>query len=273
LNDAATALGLPIGTDIMIGLPGATVRDVAGDLAFCMTEDIPASTTPVVVLPNAPMNEPHQRSSLQIETNDHGWVVASTSFTSSDFALMQRVARVYNWVEGRQILRVLTRFLHDEAGLRFDDLLLTIAGADLGPLGAFLTSIDGEGFPVSYDDWDSLHGLVISALRSSRALRSDVGESELSAVLAAQRALMPVPGNPASFEIEVAHDLSQWWSLRTGANARRVRDLPPATIRVDDPSGLAGRIEGGVAALLFTDALERPPVLESVFSARSPTAR
>lgn len=273
LNEAAAALGLPLGTDIMIGLPGSTVRTVAADLGYCVREDVPASTTPVVLLPNAPMATPEFRSLHRLQTNDRGWLVQTSSYDVHDFAVMQRLARIYNWVEARQLLRLLLRYLDDECGIPPDAVLEALATSDLPSCLTFLTTVDGVGFPTDEDQWQVVHQAVLDVLVAAGVAQTPWDDRVLQTVLLAQRSVMPIPSAQVPRTVVLEHDLTTWWRDRATGGKARIVALSPGQFSVHDPRRLTERISAGVAGLLFSEDLERAPVLDSPFSARSPAGR
>ncbi|HRP88149.1 MAG TPA: radical SAM protein, partial [Gammaproteobacteria bacterium] len=59
--------GLPLSTDLMIGLPGATVASFARDLQRYLDVDVAVKAYPTQLLPNSPMAAPEYREKYRIE--------------------------------------------------------------------------------------------------------------------------------------------------------------------------------------------------------------
>ncbi len=116
-------LGLPIVTDLLMGLPGATVESFKTDLQRCIDQDVTPRMMETVVLPNSPMNEPGYRKQFAIETDAANVVVATSSYTRADFDEMLRLRLLFRSLEHYGLLRHLFRWLQHEHGLRAVDLI------------------------------------------------------------------------------------------------------------------------------------------------------
>ena len=74
--------GIPMSSDLMVGLPGQTIDSFAGDLQFCFDWKVSANGNFTSMMPNAPMNEASYREAHMIATDDNGMVASTASFTA-----------------------------------------------------------------------------------------------------------------------------------------------------------------------------------------------
>jgi hypothetical protein len=254
LNRELASLGYGVGTDIMVGLPGATVADIAHDLGFCISEDIPASTTPVVLLPNAPMSDPNYIAAYGIQTDEHDWVVASSTFTRGDFELMRRMVRIYQWIEIRGILRVALRFIHDDGGIEYSAMLHSMAVGPLPVSARFIVADPGTDSPSTPACWATAVEELVEYLlpTGTGSADTDIRRQITDLQVALIRAATP---RPVSFD---AHfDLAAWWETRSNESTTAAAHLGRSVIQINEATG-AGKDE--------------PPTLhQSVFSLRSPS--
>lgn len=107
-------LGLPIVTDLLMGLPGATVASFKEDLQRCIERDVTPRMMETSMLPNSPMNAPDYREQFQIQTDAADVIVATSSYTRDDFDEMLRLRLLFRALEHDGLLRHLFRWLqHD----------------------------------------------------------------------------------------------------------------------------------------------------------------
>jgi radical SAM superfamily enzyme len=91
LIDVFRGLKLPISTDLLIGLPCATLDSFARDLQHCIDRGVPARVYSVRVLVNSPMADPAYRERYCIETDEKDEIVSTFSFTRADLQTMKRL--------------------------------------------------------------------------------------------------------------------------------------------------------------------------------------
>ena len=242
-------LGLPVATDLMLGLPGSTVASFKADLQRCIDSDVTARIYPTVVLPNAPMNDPAYRARFQLVVDDDQVVVETSSFDAAAYAEMLRVRRAFRAGEHFGVVRHVVRYVEHQTGISAIDQLdaMSVAGRD------------------DPDRWPGLrwftHHLVRwtvppagwrPLLEEVRAfVTTELGAPEepgLDVVLAVQEALLPWSGRAFPDVVRLEHDYVRWYRtvLRApapgpSASAPQLTDLAPATLEVRDPQGVCGR--------------------------------
>lgn len=273
--------GLPLFVDLMMGLPGQTVRSLADDFQQCVDREVNAKCHATELLVNSPMNAPEYRSEHRIEVSRKpgatglgskkaasvgaSLVISSSSFTRDEYHEMHCMRRSYLLAENLGVLRQLTRFVRHEYGIAEVALIERLRdAATRGPaqwpfLALGLLAVpDAMAPPVSW-------GLFVAELR--RFLIADLGvsdRSDLDTVLAVQHALLPAAGRSFPLVLELEHDYVAWHAAVLDAkDAGHVHDwephveplasFPPATMSVDDPRHLCRNLGVGSALDAYLD--------------------
>jgi radical SAM superfamily enzyme YgiQ (UPF0313 family) len=215
--------GLPLTSDMMMGLPGATVESFLADLQWSIDEQVRAYLWPTFVLPNSPMNEPSYRAEHAIRTVEDV-VVETATFTAAERLLMDRYAYGYQVLEVLGVGRHLLRFLQWEHGVAATDAIVAIVTTSddapsryplidwmLHHMDVFLAPPVGWA-PV----FDELHRLVVTemGIPDSPALRT---------VLQVNQFLLPSPNRTLPERLELAHDYTAYFN---SAQDRLLSDEP-----------------------------------------------
>lgn len=241
LAEEFRALGLPIVTDLLMGLPGATVESFKRDLQRCIDREVTPRMMETVVLPNSPMNEPAYRERFAIETDAANIIVATSSFSREDFDEMLRLRLLFRSLEHYGLLRHLFRWLQWEHGLLATDLIHDIDRAIVEDPGRYplltwvgryfdLMTVPPGGWPPFYDEVVELlverHGVERSAA--------------LDTVLTVQEFLMPTTKRQFPDQVALDHDYVAWYrdSSTVIGTRQPLETYGPATMIVDDPAGV-----------------------------------
>jgi radical SAM superfamily enzyme YgiQ (UPF0313 family) len=89
--------GIPMASDIMIGLPGQTIDSLQTDLQFCFDWKVSANGNYTSMMPNAPMAEKSYRAEHKIVTDSNNMIASTASFTVEDMAYMKHLFRAYQF--------------------------------------------------------------------------------------------------------------------------------------------------------------------------------
>ena len=98
-------LRLPISTDLMIGLPGATVTTFRNDLQFFFDRRVKSKAYLTMVLPNSPMADPGYIGLFQIKTDKGRFITATTSYSLDDRLEMQSLFKFYDALIGYSLVK------------------------------------------------------------------------------------------------------------------------------------------------------------------------
>ncbi len=255
---------LPITTDLILGLPGATLDSFAADLQFCIDHEVQARISRLELLVNSPMNEPAYRARYQIESPvdtvvrsavERPLVVASSTYSTEDLALMARWRDLFTFAENGGMLKHAVLWAHQATGqpemATYRQLEATVRSRPQRfPLLAWACShlIDVGAPPVS---WRSFYDEV------GRFLTEELGApagSELDTVLAVQHALAPQRGRRFPETVALPHDYAAWYRQILAARREAGVGWPalvpplghhgPASFTVDDPHGVSETLDG-----------------------------
>lgn len=239
-------LGLPLVTDILMGLPGSTVESFKNDLQDCLDREVTARTMEILKLPNSPMNDPEYRREWKVEADEYGVVCASSTFTRDDYEQMKRLRLLYRAVEHFGLLRHVLRHLQWEHGLRALDVIHDIDRAIVRdpvryPLLAFVGRVF-DIYTVPPVAWEPFFDEVVDFLHAEYGLTLD---GPLATVLSVQRAVLPARNRAFPDVIELEHDYVEYRrdrsSLADGAVPSRLADYGPGRLQVSDPTGVCDR--------------------------------
>ena len=143
IAETFSEVGLPLATDLLVGLPGATVESFKDDLQHCFDREVTPRAMEVILLPNSPMNDPDYREEHEIQVDERGVVVGTSSYSRDDYDRMLRLRLLFRAADHFGVMRHLLRYLQWERDLRAIDVLdeIDLAVAERGnryPLLAFV---------------------------------------------------------------------------------------------------------------------------------------
>ncbi len=201
--------GLPLTGDLLIGLPGQTYESYRADLQFFLDHQISPRSWSLRTLPNAPMNEPGYRERFRIRTGPDNIVLSTSTMDETDRRRMLALRKVQVVADQYGVLAHLLRFLQWDHGLAMatvlDRLRATLDEAPgRYPLVTWLFA-HFDLHPTVPVGWGAFYAEVGRFLADE--LGVDRGASDVGAVLAAQAALMPLPGRSFPYEVALAHDV------------------------------------------------------------------
>jgi radical SAM superfamily enzyme YgiQ (UPF0313 family) len=242
-----TEQGIPLVTDLLMGLPGSTLESFKNDLQHCFDREVTPRTMEIIMLPNSPMNEPSYRERYALQVDENDVIVESSTFTRDDYSRMQQLRLLFRAADHFGILRLLLRHLQWEHGLRALDVLADLndvvdSRGDRYPLLAFVArSFDVYTAPPV--GWEPFYDEVAQFLQERYGLELS---SDLADLLALQRALMPAHGRVFPEQVELLHDVEAYFADRRAERnelviRRPLRRYPPAAITVRDPGDICER--------------------------------
>lgn len=258
---------LPLFVDIMLGLPGSTPQSFRADLQRCIDREVQAKVYLTELLVNSPMNEPsyreeHSLTTMPVDstffsatravegTSRRALVVSSSSFTQADYVEMLDFRRIFRLLENFAVLRYVSRFARQAAGLEETALyerMRTATDADPHRWPALTMTLRAVPNvmlpPVS---WKLLIDEVRTLLVEVLGVPDD---SALDTVLAVQHALLPARNRTFPTQLELPHDFAAWYAAVLEAKdgghrddwpsvVPELRTFGPATFVVDDPNDI-----------------------------------
>ncbi len=233
-------LQLPLLTDIMIGLPGATVESFKKDLDYCTEHETTIRFCETFILPNSPMNDPAYRAEHAIRTSTDGRLIETASYSTTDYLEMLALRKVYRMSEHFGLLRHAMRFVMWDYGMPASDQLQQIlrvtreAPSDYPYLTAVVGVFDLHA--AEPGSWSLFYNDAERFYRDQLGVRPD---RALKSVIDAQRALVPSRFHTYPLDVELDHDLLAYEvDKRSRPAPRRLDSYGPAVLRVHDPTDL-----------------------------------
>jgi radical SAM superfamily enzyme YgiQ (UPF0313 family) len=237
------AQGLPLSTDLMIGLPGITPEAFDNDLQRYIDVDVAVKAYPTQLLPNSPMAHPAYMKTYGIETDENGFLTSCFSYSETELRQMKQIYEVYVAADGYGALRYVMRYLqweHGVAAMRLlHDLLDQVVEApDRYPAIAWVVRFFNteKCMPGGWRTFfDEVADFVAQRYRVER-------DTAFDTVLTVNEAVMPDGARSYPMTLELEHDLVAWFNARNRLDADDTSALasyPPGRITVSDPNGLA----------------------------------
>jgi hypothetical protein len=221
-------LGLPLFSDVMLGLPGSTVDTTRADLQFCIDREIHYRPNPTQLLVNSPMNDESYRQTHGIVATPGEYLLETRTYTKEDMRVMMDLADYLLMADRRGTLRELATYVRSE--LRIPEVgfyeQLIAAGADhrrWPHLGYLNTVVAREFIPPG--SWTA----TIEEVGEFMVALGVPDDDALATVLAVQRALMPMAGRSFPETLHLPHDYEAWH-----ADIRRARQTVPEGEWVDE---------------------------------------
>lgn len=202
---------LPLAADIMMGLPGSTLRSFKTDLQRCTDRDIRVRANPTQLLPNSPMNEPGYRKEHGIVAAPGEWLKETASYTREEWEEMDHLRMAYYLFDTYGILRYVSRYVRSVTGMgevEFYDKVQTevLHNPDTWPI--ISTSLKSlERYMAPPGSWGLFMNEVHRFLVDHLGLQDD---SALRTTLAVQHAHLPSPDRKFPIVVELEHDFIAW---------------------------------------------------------------
>jgi radical SAM superfamily enzyme YgiQ (UPF0313 family) len=277
------AAKLPLYVDLMVGLPGATLKSFRDDLQECLEREVCARIFSTTLLVNSPMNEPAYREKHKIETEvvlgsmKQNLVVSTATFTRADHDAMLKLREIYIMCENHGMLRQVSRFVRQEAGVREVDLYETLwraslADRDRWPAMAFVFEA-GPSLMVAPASWQLFIDEVGTYLTEVLGLPDD---DALESVMQVQLGLLPSRNREFPEVLELPCDFGAWHAAMIAAKddghigdwpafTPHLRDMPSGRFPIDDPNqvctlNMGYHVEGDI----YSDWELRSPVARSM---------
>ena len=235
--------GLPLATDLMIGLPGATLESFKKDLQIYSDRDIFVSAFRTRLLPNSPMADSAYREKYQIQVDEDDNLVSTLSYSHDDLRDMLALYQLYTALENYSLLRYVLRFLQWDCGIpimeSIDRLRTTIAKTP----NAFpsLTWVQ-ENFAAQRSMPEGWGPFYREAARFAASAFGIERKAAFDTVLRLNEALMPEQGRAMPMELALQHDFVAYFSEhQDGGRGRPLETYQPSVLTIDDPDHLCGR--------------------------------
>ncbi|MCG8435516.1 MAG: radical SAM protein, partial [Gammaproteobacteria bacterium] len=203
------AEGIPMASDLMIGLPGQTLESFAADLQFCFDWKVIANGNYTSLMPNAPMAERSYRAHHAIKADANGMIASSSSFTADDLLAMKTLCLTNQFFVVLGVTKYLLLYFQSAHGIAAVDVMrkwVDMAQRERGTdslHGRILDEIiraetrEGDWALLSWSEEASFFFQHIEQFYEGfvdfvqNTFAIDCDETELDCLIAAQAAVMP----------------------------------------------------------------------------------
>jgi len=235
--------GLPLSTDLMIGLPGITVETFDRDLQRCIDVDVTAKAYPTQLLPNSPMADPEYIKKYKIEVDEKNFLISSYSYTTTDLESMKAIYSVYVVADGYSTLRYVLRYLQWEYNIQAMTFLHKL-------------SDEIKHFPSRYPSitwamkffvtdkcmpggWKNFYDEIASFVNETYGIHQN---SAFNTVLYVNELVMPDDAVTYPLTVQLDHDFVAYFldhNKKSVCEAKRLDNYRGGSFTVDDPDSLA----------------------------------
>ena len=242
LIDVFSSLGLPLSTDLMIGLPGITPAAFDRDLQRYIDADVAVKAYPTQLLPNSPMAHPAYIEKYRIRTDDDGYLLSCSSYSEEELKQMKWIYHVHTAADGYSALRYVMRFLQWERDIPAMRLLHDLAdlvqdAPDRFPAVTWVLRFFNSEKCMP-GGWRRFYTEVAEFLAASYGLERD---SALDTVLTVNEMVMPDEARDYPLQRELKHDFASYFNAHNRLGITEVRPLssyPPGQFSVADPNNI-----------------------------------
>ena len=264
LANEMRAANLQLSVELMMALPGSTLASFTDDLQQCIDRDIQARINHTTLLVNSPMNDPVYMEEHQIETGvklapgKTPHIVSTSTFTEEEMKQMLVIRDLYILLDNFGVLRLCSRFVRQQSGMREIDFLLKLqeeAGQEGNEntwpiLNTLVNSVCNMMAPPY--SW----ALMIDELRSFMVSCLGIpDDSALDAVMRTQHALLPAFGREYPLVLDLPHDIVEWHTQMLAAKTTGswqdwqtivppLSEFGPGKIEVNDSDGFVTSMIG-----------------------------
>jgi radical SAM superfamily enzyme YgiQ (UPF0313 family) len=240
---------LALAADLMMGLPGATVDSLKGDLQFCFDRRLGVAVYPSFAIPNTLLVDDAYVAEHRIETGSDGRIESTFTFDRRDRAEMETIALAYELYEKYGLLRYVLWYLQFDHGIYAMDVVQSLSELLADPpkgyaaIGSVSQRFQNGGrdagfsaVPVPSGGWSLFYEEVLDYLLARYDISIDSG---LETAFDVQRAVMPEIGRDLPETADVRHDFPNYYLECLGgyptSRRRKLVEFGPAQLTVSDP--------------------------------------
>jgi radical SAM superfamily enzyme YgiQ (UPF0313 family) len=234
---------LPLSTDLMIGLPGSTLKSFEKDLQRYIDVDVTAKAYPTQLLPNSPMADPSYIEKYKIKVDKDDYIISCFSFSEDELLKMKQIYSIFVVAESYAALRYVMRYLQWEKGIPAITFLKEISN-QLAINSKKYTHvtwvmryfIDSKKVP---GGWKAFFDEIAEIIEVSFGIKKD---SQLETVLLVNELHMPDDMHNYPVTTKLNFDYVSYYNHNNQASSDAIQSLAtfsPAEIRLSDPDDRA----------------------------------
>ena len=230
--------GLPLSTDLMLGLPGMTVESFKKDLQYFFDKDVTVKAYPTELLPNSPMADPAYIEKFKIEVDQNNFLASSFSYTRDDLHVMNMIYYLFTVADSFSALRYVLRYLswdHDIVALDYLHKLYNeiVDRPYRYPTLTYVSKVFQYYLNVP-GGWQQFYDEIAEFTESQFGVERD---SAFDAILYFNETVMPDDALSYPLNVQLNHDIPAYFrdnNLRQSQDRRPLRSYPPAQVTIHD---------------------------------------
>ena len=223
--------GLPLSTDLMIGLPGMTVGSFKEDLQYFFDKDVTVKAYRTELLPNSPMADPDYIEKYKIKVDRNNFLISSFSYTVDDLHLMNIIYQLFTVADGFSTLRYVLRYLSWDCGIAAVDYIHELYNEiESDPYRFPTLTYVSKVFQYYLNvpgGWHQFYEEIAAFTQARFGVRRD---SAFDAVLYFNEMVMPDDALAYPLKIQLEHDVPAYFrdnNLKDSENRRKLVNYPP----------------------------------------------
>lgn len=227
-------MGLPISTDLMIGLPGATLESFKKDLQRYFDKNVLVKAYPTVLLPNSPMAEPTYRKENKIEIDNKGKLIATFSYSRMERKSMSNLYNHYHLFENLGYLRYILRYLQWDYQIPALELIDKLISASLYTVKNFVKNRKSyyNLLNVSPKDrllfYQEIKGFLIENI-------PNLDRSTYEMIEKVNKAIIPNKEQSYPLELRLPHNITDYFFDRQKRKvAKNLQSYPPGNFLIEN---------------------------------------
>ena len=223
--------GLPLSTDLMIGLPGMTIDSFKKDLQYFFDKDVTVKAYATELLPNSPMADPGYMEKYKIEVDRNNFLKSTFSYSTDDLHVMNMIYNLFSVADSFALLRYVLRYLRWDHGVVALDYLHELYNElECDPYKYPALTYVSKVFRYYLNvpgGWHEFYGQIADFTESRFGIERD---SAFDAVLQFNEVVMPEDAFSYPLDIELQHDVAAYFrdrNLKDDQGGRPLVDYPP----------------------------------------------
>jgi radical SAM superfamily enzyme YgiQ (UPF0313 family) len=251
LQEFSNQESIPITADLILGLPGATLKSFMADLQFYYDRHVQVNAYLAQMIENSPMNDPAYREKYRLRTDKKGHLVACFSYSEREYRLMVSISTLLVLFDSYGILKYFLRFLDWDYEIRSIDFIhslsVSLGKGKLSPY-RFLTMLYGNitnlRFVCNFVSQNRILFFEEILKFTADTFGLDTSGADFETVVSVNQAVIPDPNEDYPLRKVVDHDYISYYHAHV-ADAQfgtRLSDYPQREFEVVDRFGLSKRI-------------------------------
>ena len=230
--------GLPLSTDLMIGLPGMTVESFKEDLQYFFDMDITVKAYATELLPNSPMADPNYIEKYKIEVDENNFLTSTFSYSRDELHEVNVIYYLFTIADSFSILRYVLRYLRWDHGILALDFIHKLYNEIQNdpyryPAITYMSKVFQYYMSVP-GGWHQFYDEVADFTQTMFGVQRDSG---FNAALHFNEMVMPDDALSYPLNVQLEHDFLTYFmghNLKSTQNKKLLITYPPAHTIIDD---------------------------------------